>query len=134
MTDELQGMSYEDLLEQAEVLGVDGANAMSEEDLRAALAEALTPAKPAARKTRKAAAKDSKDPFSDTVTVVVEESDTDRQPAYVGVNGRSYRIKRGVEVEVPRPVANVLLTARQRVRNVDGTDREVPTYPTRVVA
>lgn len=136
MTDELQAMSYEELLEQAEVLGVDGADAMAEADLRTALASQLESSasnkKPATRK--KAAPKASADPFAETVRIVVEESDNDRQPAYVGVNGRSYRIKRGVEVDVPRPVANVLLSAKQKVRNPDGTDREVPTYPTRIVA
>lgn len=136
MTDELQAMSYEELLEQAEVLGVEGADAMAEEELRIALAGQLESSasnkKPASRK--KATPKASKDPFADTVRIVVEESDNDRQPAYVGVNGRSYRIKRGVEVDVPRPVADVLLSAKQKVRNPDGTDREVPTYPTRIVA
>lgn len=132
MTTELQAMTHKELLEQADVLGVEGAADMAEEDLRTALASQLeggTRKKPATRKRAKA----SGDPFADIVRIVVEESDTDRQPVYVGVNGKSYRIKRGVEVDVPRPVANVLLSAKQRVRNPDGTDREVSTYPTRIV-
>lgn len=135
MTDELYAMSHAEMLEQAEVLGVEGADTMAEADLRAALASLLDGGSAKKRSPRKKAApKASNDPFSEMVRVVVEESDNDRQPAYVGVNGRSYRIKRGVEVDVPRPVANVLLGAKQKVRNPDGTDREVPTYPTRVVA
>lgn len=137
----LQQMSYDELVNQAEVLGV-STDDKSEEDLRAAIQAALdggsevneAPKPQKKRAARTTAKKDSADPMSQTVRVVVEESETDRQPAYVGLNGRSYRIKRGIEVDVPKPVADILLTSKQKHRNADGSEREVPTYPTRVVA
>lgn len=136
MNEELKAMNHEHLLEQADILEIDGAQEMSTEDLRNALTEKLDDKSTSnARKKAPAKAKSStKKDDSETVTVVVEESEYDRQPAYVGLNGKSYRLQRGIEVTVPRGVAQILLTAKQKVRNSDGTDREVPTYPTRVVA
>lgn len=132
MSAEIEAMSHGELLEQAGVLGIEGAEAMPEQALRAALIEAVTgetTSKPKPRRKAKA-----ENVHSDLVRIVVEESESDQQPVYVGLNGRSYRVKRGVEVDVPRGVANVLLTAKQKARNKDGTEREVPTYPTRIVA
>jgi len=43
---------------------------------------------------------------------------------FVGVNGKGYRIKKGVEVEVPEPVAEVLASSEKAkdaaFRYVDG--------------
>lgn len=56
---------------------------------------------------------------------------------FVGVNGVGYRIKRGVDVQVPRSVMLVLQesvkTVYEQVENSDGSvamvPRDVPTYP-----
>jgi hypothetical protein len=133
MTEELKAMGYDELLAQAEVFGIE-AEGLSEEELRDAIGEKLGVESNAPRKKNTRKRKAPGNQPADYVRVVVEESDSDRQPAYVGLNGRSYRIKRGVEVEVPRGVAQILLTAKQKVRSADGTEREVPTYPTRIVS
>jgi hypothetical protein len=56
---------------------------------------------------------------------------------FVGLNGVGYRIKRGVDVQVPREVMLVLQesvkTVYEQVTNEDGSvrmeAREIPTYP-----
>lgn len=53
---------------------------------------------------------------------------------YVGVNGIGYQIRRGVDVEVPEPVAKVLEDATQTIYEFDEetqtrTLREAQAYP-----
>lgn len=43
-----------------------------------------------------------------TVKIKLPVTRTDKEDVYVAVNGKSYLIKRGVEVEVPAFVAEVL--------------------------
>ena len=43
---------------------------------------------------------------------------TDRDDVYVGLNGKTYLIKRGVEVEVPDYVAEVLQHKEEMLENI----------------
>lgn len=48
-------------------------------------------------------------PVKDTVTIRLPRAlPGEEDTLFVGVNGKGYRIKKGVEVEVPRSVAEVL--------------------------
>lgn len=44
----------------------------------------------------------------DTVKIKIPLTKTEKDDVFVGVNGKTYLIKRGVEVEVPRAVAEIL--------------------------
>lgn len=43
-----------------------------------------------------------------TVTIKLPLTRTERDDVFVGINGKTWLIKRGTEVKVPRNVANVL--------------------------
>ena len=43
-----------------------------------------------------------------TVTIKLPLTRTEKEPVWVGINGESWLIKRGVDVEVPASVAEVL--------------------------
>ena len=48
------------------------------------------------------------DPFKDTVTIRLPLTREETGDVFVGVNGRTWLIKRGVNVDVPKCVAEVL--------------------------
>lgn len=50
----------------------------------------------------------AKNSANDTVKIKIPLTKTERDDVFVGVNGKTYLIKRGVEVEVPRVVAEVI--------------------------
>lgn len=47
-------------------------------------------------------------PWKDMITIKIPKSKTDKEDVPVSINERSFIIKRGVEVAVPRPVYEVL--------------------------
>lgn len=65
------------------------------------------------------------------VSIIIAEDDKDTQPVQVGVNGRMYLIKRGVQVSVPSPVVEVLKHAVKTVYPSGelGKPRDVLQYP-----
>ena len=68
-------------------------------DKENAVTEETTPEK----KAKKVA-----DPYKDTVTIRLPITREENDDVAVGVNGRTWLIKRGVNVEVPKCVAEVL--------------------------
>ncbi len=68
------------------------------------------------------------------VTISIPESETDTQPVQIYVNGRSYIIRRGEEVDVPESVIEVLNNAKQMVYNPETMKaREVLSYPFQII-
>ena len=65
--------------------------------------EIMAEEKAAEKKTKKVT-----DPFKDTVTIRLPLTKEQQNDVPVGVNGRTWLIKRGVNVEVPKCVAEVL--------------------------
>ena len=124
MTDvNLNELNLDELKEQARILGVSLKGGLSEDTIKERILEAMgekpVESKPVAK-------------TKNTVTIVISEDDNDSQPVFVGVNGKSYRIKRGMEVAVPKEVADVLQQSKQRFfRNGDWVYR--PTYPFQIV-
>lgn len=53
----------------------------------------------------------------DTVKIKIPLTKTERDDVYVALNGTSYLIKRGVEVEVPRGVAEILAHKEKMLAN-----------------
>lgn len=139
MTDmNLQSLSYEELKEQARILGVPvkGNTETLRQNIQAALSgdvlevaeskETLEPAKTNKKK--------------DWKMIQIAEKDGETQPVFVGSNGRQVYVRRGEPVEVPPWVVEVLSHANQMVRaRKPGTDNEwewksVPSYPFQVLS
>jgi len=59
------------------------------------------------------------------VKIIIQPSDTDNQPVFVGVNGIGYAIKRGHEVSVPIGVVDVLNGAVKSIPVKDDNNRIV---------
>lgn len=93
------------------------------------------PAKPAARKTKVA--------VPDKVTIIIHKDTRDHavDPVPVALNGVQYTIRRGMEVEVPAVLIEVLDQAEEiryeSVRNQDGSTTMVPrkalSYPYQII-
>lgn len=92
----------------------------------------LMDATEAPKRSRKAAL-----PARVKLTVQQDGTPGAEKEIFVGVNGVGYRIKRGVEVEVPEEVALVLRDAVKTVYETERSDngsatmvaRNVPVYP-----
>lgn len=69
------------------------------------------------------------------VTIICAESEIDKRPVVVGINGRNYVMQRGKPVSVPLSVIEVLNHATRKVWNDKMDDfSTVPRYPYQVVS
>ena len=125
----LYNLSRDELLEQARILGIVTRGNVTAETLRKKIKAAIEIEPPADQKVEKEEDLGRK---KDWITIVIAEDENDTQPAFVGVNGNSYRIRRGEPVAVPPEVVRVLGDAQQVVTSNDGSSKKVPTYPFRV--
>lgn len=80
-------------------------------------------------------------PWQDKVTIHIHKTPgaTGASDVFVGVNEKSFLIQRGVDVEVPRPVVEVLKNANERVtvqnpKTGELESRETQSYPFMVVS
>ena len=125
----LYSLSIDELKEQARILGIVVRGNVSAETLRNKIRSAIEIEPPADQKVKTEDLGRKKD----WITIVIAEDENDTQPAFVGVNGKSYRIRRGEPVPVPPEVVRVLRDAQQVVVNPkDGSSKKVPTYPFRI--
>lgn len=122
----LNNLTLKELKEQARVLGIDLKGASSTDLIRERIYSVI--GEPADAPAKKPKAKKG------WLTIVIAESEKDKQPVFVGVDGHSYRIRRGENVAVPPQVVEALKQAIQRIPQKDGTIREVPSYPFQIVA
>ncbi len=126
----LYNLSMGELQEQARILGIVVRGNVSIDTLRTKIKAAVEIQPTAAEASRQDEDLGRK---KDWVTIVIAEDEQDTQPAFVGVNGRSYRIRRGEPVAVPPEVVAVLNDAQQVVVNAKtGQSKKIPTYPFRV--
>ena len=126
----LYNLSLEELKEQARILGIAIRGNPSTDTLLEKIKNAVN-IEPAA--DAKSAATEDIDRKKGWKTIVIAEDESDQQPVFVGVNGKSYWIRRGEPVPVPPEVIEVLNNAKQVVWNPkDGTSKNIPTYPFRV--
>lgn len=127
----IEEMGIEELKEYAGMLGVSYAANIGREKLIIKIQEAL--GEPAAEEPELSHSSVAKD--ENRITIVVGESETDKQPVVVAVNGRNYVMQRGKEVSVPPSVIEVLNNAKKTVWNSEMTNySRVLRYPYQVVA
>ena len=126
----LYNLSLDELKEQARILGIVVRGNVSIDTLRTKI-KAAVEIEPTAAESNKP--QEDLGRKKDWVTIVIAEDENDTQPAFVGVNGKSYRIRRGEPVAVPPEVVAVLNDAQQLVHNPKtGQSIAIPTYPFRV--
>jgi len=126
----LYNLSLDELKEQARILGIVVRGNVSIDTLRTKIKAAVEIEPPAAESNKP---KEDLGRKNGWVTIVIAEDEQDTQPAFVGVNGKSYRIRRGEPVAVPPEVVAVLNDAQQVVVNAKtGQSKKIPTYPFRV--
>ncbi|MCA9367296.1 hypothetical protein KC887_03490 [Candidatus Kaiserbacteria bacterium] len=130
MTD-LKKLSRTDLEEQAELLTIAFTANDTDATLRKKIATALGEiSEEAPALSHPSVAKDEK-----RVTIIVNKSETDKQPVVVGVNGKNYVMKRGEPVSVPLAVVEILNNATKLAWDSEMTEyAEVPRYPYQLVA
>lgn len=126
----LYNLSVDELKEQARILGIVVRGNVGADTLREKIKAAVEIEPPGGSSDKPAENVGRK---KDWITIVISEDEQDTQPAFVGVNGKSYRIRRGEPVAVPPEVVRVLNDAQQVVVNSKtGQSKKVPTYPFRV--
>lgn len=75
-----------------------------------------------------------KKPKGKRYEIIVATDNQDKQPVFVGVNGRNYVIQRGKKVTVPAAVVNVLSTAVQDVYDPESMEKHpVQSYPFQII-
>ncbi len=93
---------------------------------------------PTAKIEMKRAAGKNKDVKYIKIKIAQSEKPGGTEPAFVGVQGVGYMIPRGIEVEVPASVVEVLKNAVQDIVTQDDEGviyhNDMPTYPFSVIA
>lgn len=130
MTD-LNDLSFDELKDQAELLGVKFDGRTSEELLKKRIQEKLgEPTEDLVDISLMKA-----DETESRITIIINENERDKQPVPVGVNGKTYLIQRGKKVAVPPAVIEVLNHAEKEVWSSDMDEsHKVLRYPYQVVA
>ncbi len=126
----LYNLSLDELKEQAKILGITIKGNPSADTLRERIRQAVN-IEPA--EGSKPVDVDDSDRKKDWITIFINEDEKDQHPVYVGVNGKSYWIRRGENVPVPPEVVSVLDDAKQVTMDVNGNSSTRHTYPFSVV-
>lgn len=117
----LNDMTREQLLEQADVLELDIAKNTTTSNLlkaiKAELGEADVPK--SVKKT-------------DDVQINFANDQKNKQPVFFGLNGKSYRFPRGKWVRCPRALLPTIENAKRRIQDESGEWMEVNAYPYQV--
>lgn len=137
---ELDGMSLEQLKQQADALEIKYNGNISEPKLRARILEYLNDSEgendeEGSETVEENNGKSVTHPAKEKqVTIIISEDAQDKQPVYVGVNSKSYRIKRGVKATVPESVIDALNNGTRKVKDKDtGEMRTILRYPYQIV-
>ena len=126
----IEDLSFDELKEQAEILGVAFPNNIKEETLRKKIQEKL-----GEPEDEPALAHPTVKSNGERVTIIINESETDKQPVTVGVNGRNYVMQRGKPVSVPMAVVEILNHAVKQVWDAEMKGySKVMRYPYSVAA
>lgn len=126
----LEQLDREALKEQAELLGVKFDSKTADKTLRNKIQAKLGEPVEEVELSHASVKKDES-----RITIILNESDIDKQPVVVGLNGRNFVMKRGKPVAVPAEVIEILNNAKKVVWNMDMNEHHsVMRYPYQVVA
>lgn len=125
---DINSLSRDELKEQAELLGVDVSGKESTDILRRKVQVKLGEPVEEPEISHPSVANDE-----ERITIILNESESDKQPVVVGINGKNYVMKRGIPVDVPKSVLEVLNNARRLVWDGQMSQyNSVMRYPYRV--
>lgn len=66
------------------------------------------------------------DPFKQMVPIYLDKSmGGDANYVYAGVNGHVYQVPTGMDIEVPKPIYQVLMDMRANIRVLDGVRAQI---------
>lgn len=116
----LYNLSVEELKEQARILGIVIRGNPSADTLRDRIRAAVNIEPAEGSEPR---AEEAPDRRKDWKTVVISEDERDQQPVFVGVNGKSYWIRRGEPVRVPRKWS-MFFTTQNRLYGTAGMESQ----------
>lgn len=131
MTDDMniESMDLDELKEMAKTLDVGHASNIGADKLRTKIQEKLGEPMEEPELSHPSVENDE-----DRITIIVNKSETDKQPVQVFLNGKSFIMKRGMEVAVPKGVIEILNNAKKLVWDGDMKEyNEVNRYPYTVV-
>jgi hypothetical protein len=120
----LETMSREDLLTQAEALELDFPKQIRTETLLKMIQDELngTESKPTPKPSDK-----------NFVEIMFSKDPTNKQPVFIGVNGKSFRFPRGQWTKCPSYLLPTIRNCKQSIRDDETGDwMEVETYPFQV--
>ena len=124
---ELNTMSLDEVKDQADILEISYANNISRDTLIKKIENSLSGTEEVKAPAKAEVAGTDK---KKKVWIVIAENENDKQPAYVRVNGRSFRIKRGMPVEVPEYILYTLRMAKRSTMDAETRQwRQIETYP-----
>lgn len=118
---QLEEMSKEELIEQAEQLEIKIGSRASKTDIIKAINTALNGDEEAEAETDESKSK--------YVEINFANDPNDKTPVFFGLKGHSYRFPRGKWVKCPRILLPTIRLAMKRVQDEDGTWMEVEAYP-----
>lgn len=125
---DINSLTREQLIEQADLLGVKFSTKDSTETIKQKVQRQL--GEPVEEPTLSHPSLANNE---ERITIILNESETDRQPVQVGVNGTTYVMERGKPVDVPKCVLEVLNNATRKVWDRTMEDyNTVHRYPYRV--
>lgn len=61
----------------------------------------------------------AKNPMMEMVSLHIPKASGEDRTVFIGLNGRSWNIPRGITVEVPKPVADVYYAAQENINKAD---------------
>ncbi len=124
----IDALTTAELKEQAKVLNIPLTGNPKDETIRERIREAL--GVPSAETPPEEPVTEPKEKL---VTIMIQENEHDKQPVFLGLNGRNIRIQRGKKVPVPAGYVDILQNATQKIRDPKtNEDREVLSYPFQV--
>lgn len=102
---------------------------MAKASAGAVLADPEDEVKPVRRRKVAAEVPGPASPGTDRVRIILEENDNIPPTGqFIGVNGRGYMLKPGVEAVVPKEILSVLNDAVQEVPDIDPSTQQVVGY------
>ena len=114
----LNTMSREELLEQAEILELDVAKNISTANLLAAVKREVGEDEEAEEEVD----------VSGFAQINFAKEEKNKRPVFFGLNGKSYRFERGVWCKCPKILLPTIKNAIKRVEDEDGEWSELPAY------
>ena len=124
----LNNLSSTELRDQAKILGVKVNANTADETIREKLREALGV-------VEEVRIKEEASEVRKMITIRIASDKTDKAPVFFGLNGRSIRVRRGENVDIPAEFLSVIRDAVQVSYDPETLEAtNIPTYPVTIIS